>query len=160
MVFGGGAVKFEFTCGNWPEILSSVEFGEGVTAFSDPAEMELRVRPCGGEAWEVLLVLWAAVVPIGYEPLEVVLEDCLDLTRFKDATVDPLDLQSPRDLVDDVARALARVLAVRVSSIIAELDLERGAVTFTVEAERADGYLHFHSRGSCPLNSYLDHVTP
>lgn len=95
---------------DWPDLTTSVKsrltWPQGVT-------LDLQVHPCGEEAWEVHLVIWAKEIPAGYEALHVRLDDCLDVSRFRGIGFDPRRFSSPDAacLVTDVGMAFAQALA-------------------------------------------------
>jgi len=140
---------------DWPDITSNI-----VTHLSWPSgvTLDLQVHPCGEEAWEVHLVIWAKEIPSGYEALHVRLDDCLDVACFRGVGFDPRRFTSPDPacLVTDVSMAFAHALCdIRPKVTIEHAQDVRGEGP-TVELHLRTRF--YESSGFVSFKEFLEHV--
>lgn len=97
----------------WPDVTKSIKtdlfWPEGTTA-------DVHVRPCGQEAWKVLLVIWPAELLPSTLYYRIEMQDCLDLYKLP-KRMDPVAAEYPgrRYLVEAVGQELARLASEGIS---------------------------------------------
>lgn len=140
---------------DWPDIThslrTSLTWPQGVT-------LDLQVLPCGEEAWEVHLVIWAKEIPSGYEALHVRLDDCLDVSKFRGIGFDPRRFSSPDPecLVSDVGMAFAYALCDITPIVTIEHASEERGKDPAVELRLRTRF--YESSALCSWQEFVQHV--
>jgi len=121
--------------------------------------MDLKVVPCGDDAWEVRLVIWGPEMEANYDyrALEVPMADCAP-TRIPVA-IPVREVWQPRYAVESVAMGIAHGLAMMNASVTIDWHPELPkSLKLELECENEEDGFSFATSGCCSWDEWVEHV--